>query len=238
MLDHGVLMVYYAKYLKEIRGVSDSSVKHYQEALKYISKYLVKKGKLKENVYEIQNIKKIEHIRRYLCNDSEFLALDKRGHHMYSTGLNHYYRFVQGEGFYNVRNHLQVMDIEIPIDEKYSHFSDEWKRSSIIKRHTIEAAGYCCEVDEMHKTFTAKNTGQPYMEGHHILPMKYQDKFPKSLDVYANVICLCPNCHRLLHYGISEEKDAVIDKIYSERSKRLGSCGIKISKEDFKSLVM
>ena len=43
MADHYILMMYYAKYLKEIRGVSDSTVKHYQGALKHISRYLVKK---------------------------------------------------------------------------------------------------------------------------------------------------------------------------------------------------
>lgn len=153
-----ILMTYYAKYLKEIRRVSDSTGKHYQGALKHISRYLVKKEKLKETVYEIQNIESLERIREYLYADPEFLSLDKRGH--------------------------------------------------------------------------------PYMEGHHALSMKYQNKFSKSLDVYANIICLCPICHRLLHYGIAAEKETVLDKIYFDRSKRFTACGIKISKEDFKKLAM
>ena len=40
-MNEFVLMTYYVKYLKEIRKVSDSSVKHYQDALRYTSKYLV-----------------------------------------------------------------------------------------------------------------------------------------------------------------------------------------------------
>lgn len=44
---------------------------------------------------------------------------------------------------------------------------------------SIEAAGYRCEIDETHETFTAKSTGHPYMEGHHALSMKYQNKFSK-----------------------------------------------------------
>ena len=68
---------------------------------------------------------------------------------------------------------------------------------------SIESAKYECEINSKHKTFTAKSTGMPYMEGHHMLPMKYQDRFKSSLDVYANIICLCPICHRLLHYGVT-----------------------------------
>ncbi|MCC8140121.1 MAG: hypothetical protein LIO67_07485 [Lachnospiraceae bacterium] len=76
------------------------------------------------------------------------------------------------------------------------------------------------------------------MEGHHALPMKYQDKFSRSLDVYANIICLCPVCHRLLHYGISSEKEKVVEKIYYDRSERLAVSGIKISKSEFESLTL
>lgn len=28
------------------------------------------------------------------------------------------------------------------------------------------------------------------MEGHHALPMKYQDRFNHSLDIYSNVVCV------------------------------------------------
>lgn len=77
-----------------------------------------------------------------------------------------------------------------------------------------------------------------YMEGHHAIPMKFQDKFNYSIDIYANIVCLCPICHRLLHYGIASEKDKVLNKIYSARADRLAACGIRIGKADFKELVM
>lgn len=35
-MNQYVLMTYYVKYLKEIRKVSDSTVKHYQQALRSI----------------------------------------------------------------------------------------------------------------------------------------------------------------------------------------------------------
>ena len=71
------------------------------------------------------------------------------------------------------------------------------------------------------------------MEAHHALPMKLQDRFDRSLDVYANVVCLCPICHRLLHYGIESEKENALNKIYYDRADRLATSGIRIGKEDF-----
>ena len=67
--------------------------------------------------------------------------------------------------------------------------------------------------------------------------MKYQNRFQNSLDIYANVICLCPTCHRLLHYGVESEKMNVVNKIYYDRSDRLAASGRKIGKEEFESLI-
>lgn len=237
-MNEYVLMAYYKKYLKEIRKVSDSTVKHYQDALKYISQYLVKKGKLRQTVYEVQDIGELEVIRTYLYSEQEFIELDKRGHQMYSAGFNHYYKFASGEGFTNIQRQIEMMDIEVPISGKNIGKVESWKRSSIIKMQSIESAGYQCEISPKHTTFTSKSTGHQYMEGHHALPMKYQDKFEKSLDVYANIICLCPICHRLLHYGVASEKENVLDKIYYDRSERLAVSGIKVSRSEFESLAI
>lgn len=79
-MEEYVLMRYYIKYLREVRNVSESTVKHYQDALKYISKYLVSKKKLQKTIYEVQEIGELEYIKQYLYADSEFLTLDHRGH--------------------------------------------------------------------------------------------------------------------------------------------------------------
>lgn len=237
-MDEYVLMTYYSKYLKEIRKVSNSTVEHYQDALKYISKYLVQKDKIQQTIYEIQDIGELEIIRTYLYADPDFIALDKRGHQMYSAGFNNYLKFANGEGFANIRQKIEVMDMEVPAVQKHVSSIETWKRSSIIKIQSIESAGYRCEVNFEHKTFTAKSTGHPYMEGHHALPMKHQDKFSQSLDVYANIVCLCPICHRLLHYGVDSEKENVLNKIYYDRSERLAASGIKVSRGDFERLAL
>lgn len=235
-MDQYVLMMYYEKYLQEIRKVSDSSIEHYQRALRYISNFLVRKGKIKQSIYEIQDIEELELLKEYLQSDSEFIDLNIRGHRMYSAGFNHYFRFASGQGFKDLHHQMQVMDIKIPVADKQVTTMNTWKRSSIIKIQAMQSAGYECEVNPNHKTFTAKSTEKPYMEGHHALPMRFQDKFTSSLDVYANVVCLCPTCHRLLHYGIYSEKKSVIDKIYYDRADRLAVSGIKVGKSEFEKL--
>lgn len=233
-MDENALKIYYAKYLKEIRGVSDSTVKHYDEALKYISKYLVEKGKLQQSIYEIQDIGELENLRAYLYSDSGFMALDKRGHHMYTCGFKNYYKFACGETFSNMRKPIEIMDTEIPVSGKRNISQMAMKRSSIIKIQVIQAAGYKCEINPLHETFVAKSSGHPYMEGHHVLLLKFQDAFHKSLDVYANIICLCPVCHRFLHYGLDSEREYIADKIFYDRVDRLAASGIVINKNDFK----
>lgn len=69
-------------------------------------------------------------------------------------------------------------------------------------------SGIECEINRIIKLLPAKSTGHPYMEGHHVVPLKYQNKFNNSLDVYANIICLCPDMSQIitLWYFIGKDK--------------------------------
>lgn len=55
-MNKHVLLTYYEKYLRDIRGISDSSIDHYTQALRKISKMLVDREKVEETIYEIQDI--------------------------------------------------------------------------------------------------------------------------------------------------------------------------------------
>ena len=69
-MDEYVLLTYYAEYHKKIRKVSGSTIKHYQQAMRYISKFLVEKEKIKQSIYEIQNLDELVIIKEYLyCYD-------------------------------------------------------------------------------------------------------------------------------------------------------------------------
>ena len=70
------------------------------------------------------------------------------------------------------------------------------------------------------------------MEAHHLIPMGAQDDFGVSLDVDANIVSLCPNCHRKLHHGANTEGDLL--NLFNQRKKLLEKSGIQISFEDLK----
>jgi 5-methylcytosine-specific restriction protein A len=55
------------------------------------------------------------------------------------------------------------------------------------------------------------------MEGHHLVPMEYQHLFTNSLDVTTNIISLCPNCHRKIHYGEPLERIEMATKLHNLR---------------------
>lgn len=238
MKNDYVLMEYYIRYLRNVRKVSESTIKHYVGALSTISKYLAEKEKIETMIYEIADIGELEVIKTYLYNQPDFTALDEKGHRMYSAGMNNYLRFAVGTEFKGIKEEIKILDIEVPVNQKIILQQAQWKRSSIIKNQIIEAVNYECEIEKAHTTFTAKSTGKQYMEGHHAIPVNLQGKFDKSLDIYANVVCLCPTCHRLLHYGIASEKQNVLNRIYDERADRLAVSGIRVSYDEFMDMVM
>lgn len=103
-----------------------------------------------------------------------------------------------------------------------------FKRNLEKAKKCIVLANYKCDFDGSHESFKTKN-GKPYMEAHHLIPLSMQDFFYNSLDVDANIVCLCPNCHRKLHYGEDILDD--LRKLYNDRIDYLKQSGIEISFE-------
>lgn len=233
-----ILREYYARYLKNVRELSDSSVKHYFDALNNISRRLKKMNLVNENIYEISELEHLLSIREILYADPEFLEQDKRGRRMYSAGLNNYCRFAQGEGFAEARGKIVIMDIPVEAEEAVDTKHKIWRRSEIIRAQAIELAEYSCEIDSTHESFIAERGHHRYMEGHHAIPMNKQGMFRNSLDIYANIICLCPLCHRRIHYGIKEDRVRMLNQIYESRSVRLINSGIRLSKDEFSSVAL
>ena len=85
-----------------------------------------------------------------------------------------------------------------------------------------------------HATATfVKSDGSNYFEAHHLIPICKQAGYKNSLDVAANLICVCPNCHRRLHLGKNDEVQEILKSIYDIRAVRLANSGIEIGKDAF-----
>ena len=238
MKQEYVLKEYYKNYLRSVRKLSESSIKHYIGGLSAINKILKEKGKIEDSIYEISSLEDLSVIKEYLRNDADFLLKDSVGHNMYSAALNNYIRFAQGDDFFTEAYSFTDIDKPLKVAEMKIVDSYQYGRSSIVKMQAIKAAHFMCECDKKHTTFTAKSNNEQYMEGHHLIPLMNQNEFHFSLDIYANIVSLCPICHRLLHYGIETEKKSILEELYANRYIRLCNSGIEVSKSDFLELTM
>lgn len=110
--------------------------------------------------------------------------------------------------------------------------SGGYQRDPKIAAHALTLADFKCEIDPNHKTFTSGAKGHQYVEAHHLIPMSQQGSFSVSLDVSANIVALCPNCHKLLHHGTAEEKRPHLKALLKPRQDRLQEKNIQIEAKD------
>ena len=233
-----VLKEYYSKYLIKVRCLKQSTVNHYYDALNNISRRLKEKNLIEENIYEVMDLDYLILLRDNLYSDPLFIEADTRGNRMYSAGLNNYIRFAEGVGLISDVDQIRKLDTPFEPEKPIVIEQTVWKRSNILRTQAIQFANNKCELDCTHLSFIAEKDHKPYMEGHHALPMKLQDRFDHSLDVYANIVCLCPLCHKRIHYGLKTERQELIGRIYDERAGRLFDSGIQIEKRDYIALAM
>lgn len=99
---------------------------------------------------------------------------------------------------------------------------DKQKAENALKR-----ADNKCEVGN-HETFLRKKNKLHYTEPHHLIPLQYDDQFEHSLDVEANIVSLCSNCHNRIHYGADIEH--MIRLLWEQRKDELEASGLLVMK--------
>lgn len=109
-------------------------------------------------------------------------------------------------------------------------------RNPIVSSKAINGANFQCEIVCEHETFINRNSKKQYVEAHHLIPLKFQSQFENSLDVEANVISLCPNCHRRLHHGLKKEIMNDIEVLFNSRKNRLLDCGLEINLDQLQKM--
>lgn len=84
-----------------------------------------------------------------------------------------------------------------------------------------------CAVDPGHVTFESQSGMPNFVEGHHLIPLSAQRRFPDvNLDCPENLVALCPNCHSALHYGTAGVRRAYLDRLLHDRRPLLNAIGI------------
>lgn len=77
----------------------------------------------------------------------------------------------------------------------YRLVQDYRRDPDVVAEALYRAEGFCENCKEK-APFIKRSNGEPYLEVHHIIPLSQG-----GLDSLENVISLCPNCHREIHFG-------------------------------------
>ncbi|PFV93055.1 hypothetical protein COL08_22950 [Priestia megaterium] len=246
----------FIKWLTNNTTLSSTTILKYANAINTISLELRKYQLIHENLYDNLDSITVKAILTKYLSIPELKDKDIRGNRMYSNALKYFTKFSEYHDYnaqiqkelviekigyekYLKENYIQVInDINIVdrIEKKptYKTVNNKkiWSRDPLKARDTVAAADYLCEVNNHHQYFISKFNFNNYVEAHHLIPMKYQQEFDCSLDVYANIVSLCLVCHKQLHYGLFEEKKELLSKLFTDRKDRLLASGIDITIND------
>lgn len=194
----------------------------------------------KTNSYEIMQRRLLEYKNKYHSNKTniEFMI------DLYSK----YGRPINKKEFLNEQHEDEIINLSLkdPSDKvdqdhvvpapqaKKKGKSYYYPRNPKSAADAYKLSGHKCEYNTKHTSFK-RNDGSVYLEAHHLIPMRMQETFKNnaSLDVPANIVCLCSECHNKIHYG--KDNENMIDYLYKKRKKRLNKAGIVVNIDIVKS---
>ena len=73
------------------------------------------------------------------------------------------------------------------------------------------------------------------MEAHHLIPVVKQSLFRKKLDTIANIVPVCPLCHRKLHHGRKPDVRKMLDTLLTMRKDALKQSGLEVTLDQLAS---
>jgi len=131
------------------------------------------------------------------------------------------------------QNDLNVVDsirvppgkIPRPKPKKYGG-TEKYSTNPRRAKNSLDKANFECELNPYHTTFINKKSNKPYMEAHHLIPMSKQGLFEFDIDVPENILCLCPTCHRKMHFAQDDDKKKILSEAYKNRMSALQVRGI------------
>ncbi|MCI9978109.1 hypothetical protein JY742_18435 [Clostridioides difficile] len=216
-------------------GRSKNTINKYASAIATMSRELTGQS---IDIYKVMDSMEIDKIKEQYLEIDHLREKDERGNRMYTSSLIWYKKYLEEDQNINTLVKDNSDEYSIVYEKKAkgefttSEGTKQWKRDRAIVDRSIEFSNNKCEYDDEHEYFISNKSGKNYVEGHHLIPMKYQDDFEYSLDVEANVVSLCVVCHKILHLGKIEDKVKIISKLYQLRMNSLKLSGLEISLDD------
>lgn len=188
-------------------------------------------GKLPEDPSSnetIENMKEIQNLPR-------FISVNRQTGRFYNAALEGYFNFVALRNSQVITKKLRrpypkkyTQSKRIPVYEKEQITSYYYPRDQRLALAAMKANNWQCFFNKKHKLFK-KDNGTPYLEAHHIIPMKYYGDFNISIDQICNIVPLCPNCHRKIHHARKRDRNKMIKTLYKHRGNMLKKNHIDIT---------
>ncbi len=95
-------------------------------------------------------------------------------------------------------------------------------RVPAVANAAIEKSGYLCAFTGEPTPFISRRTGHPYLEAHHLIPLKLQSRFDFNLDQVGNIVALNPLWHRAIHHAIYPTVNEIVTCLANRREAFLG----------------
>jgi 5-methylcytosine-specific restriction enzyme A len=197
--------------------LSENSKRRYANAIDQLSR------KYGVALYGATDTKGVDSI----MSDPTFESFNNEQGHMFSASLNHFKSFINYCNKVDEEEiHTAILRAKIEYEKNQKKVNPRritkkdiidkaekkppytlvkgrkvWKRNPAYATEAVMLADYLCEVDNNHKHFISKTTEQNYVEAHHLIPIRFQDKHEHSLDIHSNIVSVCVACHKQLHHG-------------------------------------
>lgn len=134
-----------------------------------------------------------------VCSTERFIELDayKSSNHRYKNALKFLYLYMEDVWECSDKALCTIVN-PIKEGERKICYSTYYERKPACRRKAIELHGtVCCVCGFDFKRFYG-DIGKDYIEVHHIKPL-YVDGEEIDVNPETDLICLCANCHRMIH---------------------------------------
>lgn len=158
-------------------------------------------------IFSCETLEVFSELERRLRSDSRFDYLDGpgKGQRWIHNGLRLYRDFLyekEGKGederddFYEsivTGNHRD--------GKKIAYYTTKYERNKENREAAIRAHGMKCQCCGFDFEKTYGEIGKGFIEVHHVVPLSYLGE-AVTINPHTDLVCLCSNCHRMIHRRI------------------------------------
>lgn len=183
----------YYKYLNARYGRTEKSFEYRMQNISYVLLLMGRtwvRGLPPAKNVGPTNIKKIEKFINALENKS-----------------NEEYAYFESLVKENINKNNVIIPSGIAKSDIISSSVTTYQRDPSVKAWVFKNSNWICECCKKNSPFIS-NDGNPFLEVHHMKRLS-----DGGSDTVNNVVALCPNCHREIHYGINSS--LLVEQIYN-----------------------